>query len=796
MNVRNGGVKCETTEEFKESIFYEQYRIAYLLVNQIIKSNDECMQKDDDIDSFCNENLISNIISFIGERGMGKSSTMLSFAYHLKKYTGQSGNGAVDEEFTYGDKSFYVLPKLDAAILGKGENLFDVVLASLWDSFKKQEDIKYENNYKYDVIKRQFNEIKTAYSEYLKQYGKEKNEVSSYTELHQLNHVLNLRKGLEELINVFLDFISEKNLFLVVPIDDLDLVKDSCYDILEQIRMFFSIPKVVLFITADINRLAINIKSVLSERMLCKNNTDELDRLYVSNYRYDYLAKVLPKNMRIYMPNIYEIREPKYIENIGKYLTKIYKRINVIDNKMLINDFIDMIICNKLQLIFYMDAKNILLFDGSLRNRVNSVNELEMMLENENNNINTSMYYQWCKKQLVTGVENIDDVREVSFLKELWIIPDDEMNYQIGKFLINDKNERVDFHENYAELIRKMAEYETVNSEKREFLKKIICIYSMRIRRCIGIENAKKNYDVVNKQYIRDKIIWSRSLLDEYVFETYINKDKYNSSFYTRIDDIYASDNKFVENMVYYFIFSLFTNLEESENVYNFSQMYSKYGWVESKELGNEVISNAMEKVSIKKSVKKIDNNTQAIQGENKAETIVLSVDSFFLNILKCDEQWYNFTNSLKEYLKMNSKLSVTSISKIVDELNIKMEEKWFDIKAVNKWKKNYQIDSIFDVIPVQNVGVMLDFYRSISMRKYASKLSGEYITLNVMGVLDILLDIYKNIEDKYKLSRMSNKELHYYNKMKELRDIIHLEQSDIEKKIIPLMGIYEIRDN
>ena len=144
----------------------------------------------------------------------------------------------------------------------------------------------------------------------------------------------------------------------------------------------------------------------------------------------------------------------------------------------------------------------------------------------------------------------------------------------------------------------------------------------------------------------------------------------------------------------------------------------------------------------------------------------------------------------------MNSKLSVTSISKIVDELNIKMEEKWFDIKAVNKWKKNYQIDSIFDVIPVQNVGVMLDFYRSISMRKYASKLSGEYITLNVMGVLDILLDIYKNIEDKYKLSRMSNKELHYYNKMKELRDIIHLEQSDIEKKIIPLMGIYEIRDN
>lgn len=137
---------------------------------------------------------------------MGKYSTMLSFAYHLKMYAGQRGRCDVDEEFSYGDKSFYVLPKLDAAILGKGENLFDVVLASLWDSFKNQDDIKYENNYKYDVIKRRFNQIKTAYSEYLKQYGKEKNEVNSYTELHQLNHVLNLRKGLEELKNDFLDF--------------------------------------------------------------------------------------------------------------------------------------------------------------------------------------------------------------------------------------------------------------------------------------------------------------------------------------------------------------------------------------------------------------------------------------------------------------------------------------------------------------------------------------------------------------------------------------------------------------
>lgn len=792
MNVRYGGVNCEKTVEFEDSIFYEQYRNAYLLVNQIIKSNDECVLKNDDIDSFCNENLMSNIISFIGERGAGKSSTMLSFAYHLKMYASMRNMCLINndyEEFTYGGKCFYVLPKLDAAILGKGENLFDVVLASLWDVFKNQEDVKGENDYKHDVIKRQFKEIRSAYSEYLKQYGKEKNEVNSYTELHQLNHVLNLRKGLENLINVFLDFVSDRDLFLVIPIDDLDLVKDSCYDILEQMRMFFSIPKVILLITADINRLAINIKSILSDRMLSKNNIDELDRLYVSNYRYDYLAKVLPKNMRIYMPDMYEIKEPKYIDDMSKHLCKIYESSDVVDMERSINDFVDIIILKKLQLIFSLNLKNILLIDGSLRNRVNSVYELEMILKNENNHKNTSMYYQWCKKQLVAGIENMNDVDDVKLLKELWIIPDDEMNYKISRFLLENKNDSVDFYENYAGLISRMAEYEDNNPDKRGFFKKMICTYSMRIRHCMGINN-RSNYDVVSKQYVRGKIIWNKEKTDKYVFETYVNKDRFAIALHTSLNDKSEKEYaKFIENTVNYFIFSLFESLEDDQDIYNFSDIYTKDEEKATTGQSNESVSN-----EIRNAFQKPDNkgthDIQTQEGDGKRETIILSVDAFFANIIECHKLWEKFISELRNYLLEIQNYSEKEMNQIVGELKRKFEEMCISFDGLKSWKENYRITCVYDVFPIQNVGIMLDFYRSISMRKYDSRLSDTYITTNVMGILDILIDVYKNVEEKYHLSDIRETDLHYYAKLKGLRNIIKLKPSEAERKIIPIMNL------
>lgn len=47
---------------------------------------EDMQDADSDAEKFCIENIASNVMSFVGERGMGKSSAMLSFAYILRKY--------------------------------------------------------------------------------------------------------------------------------------------------------------------------------------------------------------------------------------------------------------------------------------------------------------------------------------------------------------------------------------------------------------------------------------------------------------------------------------------------------------------------------------------------------------------------------------------------------------------------------------------------------------------------------------------------------------------------------------
>ena len=80
-------IKAEKANEFDDSIFSEVYQRTSEMVMQIIASNEKYESwEEHSLEKFINENQISNVISFLGERGMGKSSVMLSFAYYLKTF--------------------------------------------------------------------------------------------------------------------------------------------------------------------------------------------------------------------------------------------------------------------------------------------------------------------------------------------------------------------------------------------------------------------------------------------------------------------------------------------------------------------------------------------------------------------------------------------------------------------------------------------------------------------------------------------------------------------------------------
>ncbi len=77
--------------------------------------------------------------------------------------------------------------------------------------------------------------------------------------LHELSVSVNLRDEMQELVKQYLTYFSMRdeycNTYLVIAIDDVDMSGDRAHYILEQIRRYFRINNVIIFMTGDFDRL-------------------------------------------------------------------------------------------------------------------------------------------------------------------------------------------------------------------------------------------------------------------------------------------------------------------------------------------------------------------------------------------------------------------------------------------------------------------------------------------------------------------------------------------------------------
>lgn len=83
LKVDETGNKYETCKEFESSYFHEQYTQAITIVKNIIEQSNRIQDMPNRL--YQNQE-ICNIISFIGGRGSGKTSAMLSFAGELQDF--------------------------------------------------------------------------------------------------------------------------------------------------------------------------------------------------------------------------------------------------------------------------------------------------------------------------------------------------------------------------------------------------------------------------------------------------------------------------------------------------------------------------------------------------------------------------------------------------------------------------------------------------------------------------------------------------------------------------------------
>lgn len=301
------GIVCESREEFEQSVFNKIYERALALTKQSVETQ---------INQSGNSKLQDrrdNIITFIGRRGTGKTSAMLSFMESLRKNGIEYGEG--------GDKVRFVgLDWIDASLLEEGEDIFELILAKMLGEFLDKDDDNHQSGmelrYEMRDLHQKFGNIyKKVLNLKKRSGGQSYGDETAISVLRELARSNDLHKDFEELVKRYIEVLRMMNeegaianyakTFLVVAIDDVDMNVESGFEILEKIQRYLKVDGLIVL-------LAINYEQMLicCEKHFAKVYSDhsgyapETKSHYVSRIAEEYMDKALPSYMRLYLPSL------------------------------------------------------------------------------------------------------------------------------------------------------------------------------------------------------------------------------------------------------------------------------------------------------------------------------------------------------------------------------------------------------------------------------------------------------------------------------------------------------------
>lgn len=450
----------ESLEKIDGLFFEKQYQQADRTLAKIIHDND-----------VYKEGLCLDVLAFLGGRGRGKTSAMCSYFSYLNGLQKANEWSEVSRIVEKDHIRFLSLPYIDAAMLAEAEYIIDVILAEMWDEFEKyvKENIRsHETNFERleRDIKQKFIDVRKAYlllkeREEGKSVSVEK-EIPVPSALHELASGIDLQQKLQSLIDDYLSIFQYENgnnCYLVIAIDDVDMSGKKAHYILEQIRRFLCMKKVIVLVTADIDRLQIACESRYQDIY-----GDDNDRRKFIN---EYLEKVLPYNMRIYMPEVRERHDSIAVETAAKDELGLQSG----DEKNLILE--------------YMVSECHIYFDGAMRKRHflqnqsmrSMVNYFEQMIRMKNNGL------AWLKVDLKERIaERIIDAEQKSFINELLAKDYEDVNHSIITYINRHIGMGIHFetdtYENsMGQVLHLCRAYEDEDARNTEFVNAVILLY-------------------------------------------------------------------------------------------------------------------------------------------------------------------------------------------------------------------------------------------------------------------------------------------------------------------------------
>lgn len=327
-------IKHEKLNGFGSSIFRDIYNNASIIVKEIIEKNRMLEQKKMDKEQY--DEQIYNMIAFLGGRGSGKSSVLASYCSFLKDFYKNSlsehnleGWEKLDEEqkalLKVGAEkvSFVVLKTIDATMLENDEKILGVVLSRMLDELDKRENEKgrWDNKEESAALIRELQcDIGDSYHHMHHQREKDEEEAPVMM-VKALSNSWNLREKFKKMVEKFNRFFTYeyagyerrggRENYLVIPIDDIDMNVEKCWEMLEMLRKYLMVPKVILLLTFNLEQLNLVCRNHYWQQMFNKYGiaSAKSHQTTVTELNREYTEKVIPTGRKIYMPEL------RYLEN-------------------------------------------------------------------------------------------------------------------------------------------------------------------------------------------------------------------------------------------------------------------------------------------------------------------------------------------------------------------------------------------------------------------------------------------------------------------------------------------------
>lgn len=264
-------------DSYKDNLLSAQISKALCLIEEFFPSNKTIVR--DDLDDIP----VNKTISFLGDRGTGKSSCLQSLVNIL----------------TESRKDICLLETVEPAYFDKHRNIMELIIGTMFRKYENWLDEQQDAN-RHNLLV----ELGNAFQEVKRdlQYIESDccQEDSELEDLQGLASSIGLSASVMKLVDAFL--VVERKDYMLITIDDIDLNASLAFEMAEQIRKYLILDKVVVCIAGKSEQLSDAIKQsyIHQYELLLKHDQISIDE--ISAMTEAYMVKFLPIYSRIYMP--------------------------------------------------------------------------------------------------------------------------------------------------------------------------------------------------------------------------------------------------------------------------------------------------------------------------------------------------------------------------------------------------------------------------------------------------------------------------------------------------------------